>query len=108
MITSAELLSKTTQYISDHEPSKVPEDLYAEFQTHLLVLKKFKAYIRREKIQITMSSNRKKQDARRRIFISWYINTYKKNKSIDDCIVDLSRLLFVSQSTVKQLVWNYR
>ncbi len=108
MINGTDLLAKTTEYISDFEPSKVPEHIYTEFQDHLKVHRAFKAYIRKEKIKTVAKDNRKKQDSRRRLFITWYINTYKKNKSIDDCIKDLSRLLFVSESTVKQLVWNYR
>tara|TARA_R110000744_G_scaffold195512_1_gene314540 strand:+ start:5736 stop:6062 length:327 start_codon:yes stop_codon:yes gene_type:complete len=100
-------LTLTEQYISEHDPVKSPEEMFISFEEIVKVQKQFKRYYKREgKIDITMKKS-KQNLARRKVFIKWYVaKHYKKN--LEDCVKDLTVILFVSESTIYTALFNYR
>lgn len=109
MKSRAELILEAEYYISDFEPEKVPEALFAEFSNIIKVGKRFDRYLRSQNIDIRLGKMKRSKGEmeRRRLFISWYIKS-NPLKPTNKCITELSRLLFVSESTISFDLYGYR
>ena len=104
-----DMLILTEQYISDYDPAKSPEEVFISFEEIVKINKQFKAYCRKEKIKFNTEGMKKSkaQLARRKVFIKWYVSkNYKKN--LEDCVKDLTVILFVSESTIYTALFNYK
>ena len=104
---NTEILEKAQYYINTYEPNITQELLFAEFKWLISVHKEFNRYLRKEKIKFNMPTKNKKELARRRVFIHWYIdiNNHKRNEVV---VSELSKLLMVSSSTIYAVMLGYR
>lgn len=102
MNVNAKTLVLTEQYLADFEPEKFPEQVFAEFGKIEKLNKQFLRYCKKNKLKRDLSSIK-----RREIFINWYVNKHQ-NKSLHECVKDLSRILFVSMTTIYSDINGYR
>lgn len=104
-----DMITLTEEYISNHDPAKSPEEVYISFEQIVKVNKQFKSYCKKEKIKFNSKGMRKSkaQLDRRKVFIKWYVSKHYK-KNLEDCVKELTVILFVSESTIYTALFNYR
>lgn len=102
-----DILELTDQYIAEHDPGKTPERIFIEFEEIERVHKDFAVYLDGEGIEFEGMKKSKSELARRKIFIKWYVAKYSE-RSVEDCVRDLTIILFISESTVYHALYDYR
>lgn len=104
-----DMLTLTEMYIAEHDPVKSPEEIYISFEEIVKVQKQFNRYCKKEKVKFNDPVMKKSKEslARRKVFIKWYVSKHYK-KNLEDCVKDLTVILFVSESTIYTALFNYR
>lgn len=102
-----DMLTLTEQYISDYDPAKSPEEVFISFEKIVKVQKEFNRYCKKENIKFEGMKKSKESLARRKVFIKWYVSKHYK-RNLEDCVKDLTVILFVSESTIYTALFNYR
>lgn len=105
-----EFLVKAEEYVAHHEPDKTAEEIFTEFVRVGKINKKFNSYIRKNKLNLTLDSMPRKSEAileRRRLFINWYVEQ-NNHRFLNDVVEELTTLVFASETTIHNVIYNYR
>lgn len=107
MKVNATLLVLAQAYIEEHEPSQAPEALFAEFAQIRKSQENFRRFLRKKGfIKKGKMKRHISETDRRRLYIIWYVHT-GNHKTLDQCVKELQRFLFVSKTTIYNTVYNY-
>lgn len=104
-------LSKAEEYIARYEPGKTAEEVFLEMQRVVQMHKRFDRYLKKNpnlKKQIESMPKKSEQILeRRRLFINWYIQR-NKGRYLHEVVEELTYLTFASETTIHNVVYNYR
>jgi hypothetical protein len=102
-----DILKMTNVYRAMYAQDKSVEQIFVEFQEIEKIHEEFAEHIEDNQINFCGMKKSKAELARRKIFIKWYVAKHNE-KSVDDCVNDLTTILFISESTVYQALYDYR
>lgn len=101
-----ELLIDCEEFIARHNPDKSVEEVFVEMQRVLKVHKKFNQYIRKNNITISMPKKSEAILERRKLFVNWYVQQ-NQDKYLQEVIEELTTLVFASETTITNIIYNY-
>lgn len=104
-----QFLNEAEEFIARYAPEKTAEEVFTELQRVVVVHKEFSNYLSVNQITIDMP---KKSDAileRRRLFINWYVeHEQSKGRYLSEVVEELTTLVFASETTIYNTLYNYR
>jgi hypothetical protein len=96
------------EYIARHEPDKTVEEIMAEFTKVLRWHKRFNKSLP-DKSPLLMPQKAADTLERRKVFINWYVQHERnKGRRLADIVTDLTALVFASETTIYNVLYNYQ